>query len=297
MMGKFRLLAVALALLSLTSCAAYTARVQLDALNKAVPSGSPFTQRLTIEYRDLANYDETELMSYVNAEHFSRKGLKSAKGEIVPPENPSEWHISPNDIDNLLESRQKLVDLLDNGGREDSPDMAAVAQARFDCWVERSEKGDVQDVDVCRSQFEQALSQISSGIAQANAPAKQMPGTGSQYISADALHEAMFLVFFDWNKATITKTGAQVIDTVVSEAQRLGAHGVDITGFTDLSGTDKYNLKLSMKRAAAVKAALIKRGINASTIQTAGKGETSPIVATGKGVKEPANRRAEIRFE
>jgi OOP family OmpA-OmpF porin len=296
-MGKFRLLLITGAMLALTSCAAYTARVQLDALNKAVPSGSPFTQRLTVEYRDLANYDETELMSYVNAEHFSRKGLKSAKGEIVPPENPSEWHVSPNDIDNLLESRQKLVDLLDNGGREDTPDMAAVAQARFDCWVERSEKGDVQDVDVCRSQFEQALSQISGGISQANMPAAQMPGTGSQYVSADALHQAMFLVFFDWNKAVITKTGAQVLDTVVAEATRLGARGVDVTGFTDLSGTDKYNLKLSLKRAAAVKAALAKRGITASMIQTEGKGESSPIVATGKGVKEPANRRAEIRFE
>ena len=299
MMGKFRLLTVAAALLSLTSCAAYTARVQLDALNKAVPSGSPFTQRLTVEYRDLANYDETELMSYVNAEHFSRKGLKSAKGEIVPPENPSEWHVPPADIDTLLESRQKLVDLLDNGGREDTPDMAAVAQARFDCWVERSEKGDVQDVDVCRSQFEQALTQISGGISQANAPQPQMPGTGGTYRSGSTeaeLHEAMFLVFFDWNKATITKTGAQVIDTVVSEAQRLGAHSVDVTGFTDLSGTDKYNLKLSVKRAAAVKAALSKHGLSL-TVETSGKGETSPIVATGKGVKEPANRRAEIRFE
>ena len=296
-MSRIRLFLVMGVLAGLTSCAAYTARVQLDALNKAVPSGSPFTQRLMVEYRDLANYDETELMSYVNAEHFSRKGLKSAKGEIVPPENPSEWHITANDMDSLLESRQRLVDQLDNGGREETPDMAAVAQARFDCWVERSEKGDVQDVSVCRSQFEQAMAQISTGMTAASQPVQQMPGTGREYVSPDALHQAMFLVFFDWNKTTITKTGAQVLDTVVAEARRLGASSVDVTGFTDLSGTDKYNLKLSLKRAAAVKAALIKRGINSGTIRTDGRGESSPIVATGKGVKEPANRRAEVRFE
>ena len=125
-MARLRFISAAGALLLLTSCAAYTSGLQLDALNQTVPSGSKFTQRLTVEYRDLANFDNDQLDSYVNAEHFSRKGLKAAMGQVVPPENPTEWSIGEGPAGQLLMERQKLVDLLDNGGREIAPDIAAV---------------------------------------------------------------------------------------------------------------------------------------------------------------------------
>ena len=72
---------------------------------------------------------------------------------------------------------------------------------------------------------------------------------------------------------------------------------VDITGFADLSGTDRYNQKLSILRARAVADALVLRGIDQRQISTEGKGDTDPLVPTGRGIKEPANRRAEVRFE
>jgi OOP family OmpA-OmpF porin len=296
--AKTRILLSLLSVLILASCAAYTARVNLDELNKTVPSGSEFTQRLTVEYRDLANYDENELMSYVNAEHFSKKGLKTAHGEVVPPENPSEWNISSDQMDALLSGRQKLVDMLDNGGREQAPDLAAVAQARFDCWVERAEKSTaVEDAGVCHSQFDEALTQAQAAIDKANQPPAQKPGAGWGTPGAGGNNGNMFLVFFDWNRATLTKAGMAVIVTVAEQAKQLGVTTIDVTGFADLSGTDRYNLKLSMLRAKAVKTALARHGIKAAMIRTDAKGDMSPLVPTGRGVKEPANRRAEIRFE
>ncbi len=67
-----------------------------------------------------------------------------------------------------------------------------------------------------------------------------------------------------------------------------------LNGHTDTVGGAEYNFKLSLKRAEAVKAALIKRGVPADVIRTFGFGKTDPAIATGDNVAEPKNRRVEI---
>jgi OOP family OmpA-OmpF porin len=279
---KSRFVTAASALL-LASCAA---NLELDTLNQTVPSGSPFNQRLSVEYRDLANFDNDVLYSYGNTEIFARKGLRAATGETVLPEDPAQWSISDGEAGQLVQDRQKLLNLLDNGGRKEAPIPGAVAQARFDCWVERAEKSDTEDVSVCRSQFYAALEQIQAAL---NKPAP--------VVQHDELHEAMFLVFFDWNKSHVTPSAEIVLDTVADQARRLHAHRIVITGNADLTGTDRYNQKLSMLRAQAVAAALESRGFDPGMMETIAHGDQTPLVPTGKGVREPANRRAEIRFE
>jgi outer membrane protein OmpA-like peptidoglycan-associated protein len=59
-------------------------------------------------------------------------------------------------------------------------------------------------------------------------------------------------------------------------------------------GSEQYNLALSLRRAEAVKAAMIKQGVPASLIVVVGKGESQPLVPTADGVREPQNRRVEI---
>ena len=53
-------------------------------------------------------------------------------------------------------------------------------------------------------------------------------------------------------------------------------------------------MALSLKRANAVKAAMVKQGVPADQISVVGKGETQPLVQTPDGVREPQNRRVEI---
>ena len=288
-MAKIRLVTATGAFLLLASCAPYTSQLQRDTLNQTVPSGSPFAQRLAVEYRDLANFDAEELDSSENGAHFSRKGLKAATGQNVPPENPTDWHIADGEAGQMVQDRMKLIDLLDKGGREAAPDAAAVAQARFDCWVERAEKADAADESVCRSQFYAAMDQVTAALNKPAAPVVQAP--------PDELHSAMFLVFFDWNKSGLTPAADTVLDTVVMQAHRLHAHHVNVVGNADLSGTDRYNEKLSLLRARAVKAALVQRGLPEDMITVSAHGDATPLVPTGRGVREPANRRAEIRFD
>ncbi|CAA7612740.1 OmpA family protein [Magnetospirillum sp. UT-4] len=106
--------------------------------------------------------------------------------------------------------------------------------------------------------------------------------------------QKQFLVFFDFNKADITPEAAKVITQAVAAAKAGNAAKIDLTGHADRSGSDKYNMALSMKRGNAVKDAMIKQGIPANQIAVVAKGESVPLVATPDGVREPQNRRVEI---
>ncbi len=102
-----------------------------------------------------------------------------------------------------------------------------------------------------------------------------------------------FIVFFEFDKATLTPDGQKVVDAAAS-AFKNGKTSVSLTGYTDLSGTAQYNLRLSQKRAEAVRSALIKDGVAANVITTAARGKENPRVPTADGVREPQNRRVEI---
>ena len=69
------------------------------------------------------------------------------------------------------------------------------------------------------------------------------------------------------------------------------------TGYTDLSGSAAYNQKLSVRRADAVKAELVRLGVPATSITAIGRGESNPLVPTADGVREPQNRRVEIQIQ
>ena len=68
-----------------------------------------------------------------------------------------------------------------------------------------------------------------------------------------------------------------------------------IVGHTDSKGTKEYNLRLSIKRAIAVKKILTDFGIEEEKINTIGKGENDLMIKTNEEIAHPANRRAEIR--
>jgi OmpA-OmpF porin, OOP family len=101
-----------------------------------------------------------------------------------------------------------------------------------------------------------------------------------------------YLVFFDWNKSNITPAADK---TIADAVKAFGAAAkIKVVGHTDTSGSAAYNLKLSVRRAEAVKKTLVAKGVPAKQIATEGKGDTQLMVQTGKNVREPSNRRAQI---
>lgn len=103
-----------------------------------------------------------------------------------------------------------------------------------------------------------------------------------------------YLVFFDWDKATLTDRAREIIKEAADNSTRVQYTQIEVNGYTDTSGTPQYNQRLSVRRAQAVAAELIKDGVPKEAIAIQGFGETHLLVATGPNVREPQNRRVEI---
>lgn len=101
-------------------------------------------------------------------------------------------------------------------------------------------------------------------------------------------------VYFDWDVATPPADAATLTSTIAAGMQSCGWAGLTVSGHTDKSGTDAYNLRLSERRAQNVARLLEAGGVPAAAITARGYGESEPKINTAEGVREPMNRRVEI---
>jgi opacity protein-like surface antigen len=104
----------------------------------------------------------------------------------------------------------------------------------------------------------------------------------------------VFIVFFDWDKDVVTPEGHAIIQQA-ADAYRAGAPvQLQVTGYTDRSGSPGYNQRLSERRANNVAKALAALGVPKQQMIVSGRGENDNRVPTADGVREPQNRRVEI---
>jgi OmpA-OmpF porin, OOP family len=106
----------------------------------------------------------------------------------------------------------------------------------------------------------------------------------------------VYLVFFDWDKYNITPEGRQILQAAADHYRSGGAVQIQVTGYTDLSGSAGYNQRLSERRANAVAVVLEQLGVPRNEMIVTGRGMNDPRVPTPLGVREPQNRRVEIVF-
>ena len=286
------------AVISLAACANLGAGNEVEKLNEANAGGSPFTQQLTTEYRAFSNYELKQEKDYADALHFARKGLAAAKGTNVMPEPVTDWDLSAPEIQELSAGYLRLVAALDRGAREIMPGKAAIAQARFDCWIEEQEEVDGEVG--CKNDFLAVMNELEGSLTPAPQPsAEEFPEPIGMIDNNEPLNvqDAMYLVFFDFDKSNINQGASNVIDTVMNEIKAQNIQTIRIVGHTDTSGSDAYNQKLSKRRAEAVKAQLVQMGVPAAQITTDNRGESDLLVQTQDGIREHANRRSVITFE
>ncbi len=128
-----------------------------------------------------------------------------------------------------------------------------------------------------------------------NAPAAVAPAPAPMPVAAPAPMPAKtYLVFFDWDKAVLTPRATQIIAEAAADSKTQNVTTLNVSGYTDTSGTVVYNQGLSERRAKAVAAKLVDDGVPAAEIEIHAYGETHLLVPTGPNVREPQNRRVEI---
>jgi len=103
-----------------------------------------------------------------------------------------------------------------------------------------------------------------------------------------------YLVFFDWDKSELTPRARQIIADAAQASTRVATTRIEVAGHADRTGTAQYNQALSMRRATAVAAELVRLGVARTAIDIQAFGDSRPLVATAANVREPQNRRVEI---
>ena len=111
---------------------------------------------------------------------------------------------------------------------------------------------------------------------------------------APAAQSNSYMVFFDWDRSNLSEQALNTIRQAAGAFKTRGNARIVATGHADKSGPENYNMALSLRRANAVKDALVREGVPATVISVVGRGESQPLVPTADGVREPQNRRVEI---
>lgn len=103
-----------------------------------------------------------------------------------------------------------------------------------------------------------------------------------------------YMVFFDWDQSTLTDRARAVVKEAAEASTRIAYTRIEVNGYTDTSGVKQFNQALSVRRAEAVAAELVKLSVPRQAIAIQGFGDTKLLVPTGANTREPQNRRVEI---
>ena len=164
---------------------------------------------------------------------------------------------------------------------------AAMAQT-VDNW--RSASGDVwkSATGDCWRDATWTPATAAPGCGAVEAPKAAAPVAAASKVTyaADA--------FFDFDKSVVKPAGKAKLDDLVAKIKGINLEVIIAVGHTDSIGSDAYNQKLSVRRAEAVKAYLVSKGIEKNRVYTEGKGEKQPVASNKTKEGRAKNRRVEI---
>lgn len=264
--------------------------------------------------------DETDL-----ANAFADKAIVAGRGEEVVVEP------APDGDDTAQDIRLRVLKAVD-GGRDKFPEDAARVQTDFDCWIMNGRVDAQKAASLrCRRSLDNDLAALERETPAAAAPAPAAdasanPDASAPAPSSDAAAPAaapapqapppaapapapatqstlpppapampagpQYTVYFAIGSATLTPDDIAVVQHAIDDARRSAAGHLVVVGFADRS--EGHGQKLSEDRADSVRNLMMQMGARVEAIQTSGQGDNNPAVASGKGAREPRNRRAVI---
>lgn len=265
----------------------------------------------------------------VNYHFFNQFGIAGRVGKIKEPVLKPLPPVPPPDTDKdgIIDSLDKCPSVpglqkydgcpvpdTDKDGINDEEDKcpSVAGLARYQgCPIPDTDKDGINDEeDKCPAQAGPASNQgcpfvdtDGDGIADPDDKCPNLFGTpenqGCPDIKADVAKKIDYAannIYFATGKHTLLNKSFKGLDDVVKEMKADAGLQIAINGHTDDIGSDASNMKLSENRAAAVKAYLVKKGIDESRVKAIGFGETQPVADNKTAAGRQKNRRVELEL-
>lgn len=282
----------------------------------AQADGKSFAQTLGSAYQALSAVEQ-EQGDNRDAETYAARARAALAGEPSEPDEPALRRDFMNAayLAELSAARERLMETFAKDARNKAAQPAARAQASFDCWLEQAAEDLQPDhIDACKQSFLIAVADVEKALIPPPPPpppvvdpdsdgdgvvdsSDDCPGTANgtpvdergcpQMPSLKGVH-------FEHDSATLTAAARTVLDGVATTLKSNPHVRLEIVGHTDASGSDDYNLGLSQRRAASVKAYLGEHGVASTAMSTNGRGEAEPVADNATREGRAANRRVEL---
>lgn len=280
---------LAFLLLSLTACNS-SGKTAQDAIDERRAGGGlpleSFEHHLREGYIALSDW-EWRQQDYPDTHYYGDKARIIMPGNYSEPEFLETRNLPTDAMNEVAEARNYIMSAFARGARNGQPFLAARTQYMFDCWLEQQEENfQPVHIDYCKREFLKARAGLEAFY-----PTPVAAPATPEYIMPEP-----FLVFFDFNKSTLTQGAKEVLNDVIKEARYFEPTRIYVSGHTDTSGSGSYNEALSKRRSKAVAAYLAANGINHALLDTENFGELKLRVPTPDGTKAAENRYARIVF-
>lgn len=152
--------------------------------------------------------------------------------------------------------------------------------------AKRYAQAQAEEASLAKQEAELAIEEAESLRRKLNSIATEQTDKGLMMTLGDFV--------FDSGKSTIKQEAVDNFSKVIDFINTYPNNNVRIEGHTDSSGSNQLNVKLSQRRADAVKALLVKNGIQTNQIEALGMGEEFPIAENTTNAGKAKNRRVEI---
>ncbi len=183
---------------------------------------------------------------------------------------------------------------------------AEIAQERLQLKQTRNEIDKANEkrqrmlVDARSSEADMAkreLEKVKQEAQQAKAEALQMAAQMDE-LKAEQSDRGIVLtlqdIVFGFDSAELQPGGERTVDRIAEYLNEYPKRKLTVEGFTDSVGNEDYNMKLSKKRADAIRNALVDQGVESTRIKTEGLGESYPVASNDSEAGRQQNRRVEV---
>ena len=283
----------------LISCsAAYEKVKKIDADNPKT-----FQQYLLYNYQQNASFEAEEMHDWNSAKLYSEKALRANDGANIYPEKISYWKIPKNRLENITKGYENLISIYEKALIKD-PKNLAKAISSLDCWAEQEEeKWQSWDIERCKNNFLRSMHNIYNNLLEEDTEIEQTKVISKKInkknqvaiVTQNEIKELMQIIYFDFDDFDLCQFSLNTLKNFINKNKKDLSKFI-IFGHTDTKGSNEYNLRLSIKRAEAVKKILLSLGISEKNLSVIGKGENKLAIITPDNTKHPANRRAEVKI-